>query len=143
MKELILSKLKLEEGYSISDIIYNEETDCFYIDIDYDLKASPCPKCKSNSRIYDRIKREWRHIDYQQSKVYISFNNPRVKCDEHGVKLTDVNWALPKHRFTIELEDLVCKQAENKSFLQIARELDEHDTRIRRIVKRSENEKNN
>lgn len=143
MKEQLLSELKLDDGYTISKINYDNDSDSFYIDIDYELKSVPCPLCKSNSKIYDRISREWRHIDHQDSKVYITFKNPRVKCDTHGVKLSDVNWALPKHRFTIKLEDLVCEQAKDKSFLQIAKELGEHDTRIRRVVKRSEHEKNN
>ncbi|WOO88120.1 helix-turn-helix domain-containing protein [Mollicutes bacterium LVI A0039] len=143
MEKLILSKLNLDPGYVVSAINYDQNLDSFFIDIDYQLKASPCPLCQSSSKIYDRISREWRHIDYQYSKVYITFKNPRIKCEEHGVKLTDVNWAKPKHRFTIELEDLVCRQAENKSFLQIAKELGEHDTRIRRVVQRSKDEKNN
>lgn len=143
MENQLLSQLKLDEGYTISNIEYQEDIDCFFIDISYQLKSSSCPSCKLPAKIYDRITREWRHIDYMDSKVYITFKNPRVKCKDHGVKQADVSWALPKHRFTIALEDLVCKQAENKSFLQIAKELGEHDTRIRRIVKRSENEKIN
>lgn len=138
MKNDLLSQIKLENGYYISDVksINNE----IYIDIDYKLKSVPCPMCKIDSRVHDRLKKQWRHINYGSHKVYITFRNPRVKCDNHGVKVSSVSWAKPKHRFTIAFEDLVCKQAENMSFLQIAKELDEHDTRIRRVVKRSQNE---
>ncbi len=141
MKEQILSQLNLEEGYYISNI--EADDNCFYVDIDYQLNKVPCPTCKSNSKIHDRLSKTWRHTDYQDSKVYIRFKNPRALCDQHGVKITDVNWAKPKHRFTILLEELVYQLAENKSFLQIARELDEHDTRIRRVVKRRQDEKSN
>ncbi len=140
MKEQILSQIELEQGYYISDIRFDEAKNCIFVDIDYKLKAVPCPMCKSDSKIHDRLPKKWRHTDYQDHKVYITFRNPRIKCTEHGVKITNVKWARPKHRFTIELEELVCRQAENKSFLQIAKELDEHDTRIRRVVQRSKDE---
>ncbi len=142
MKEQILSQLNLDEGYYISNIEADNNQDCIYIDIDYKLKSVPCPTCKCTSKIHDRLSKTWRHTDYENSKVYIRFKNPRAICNQHGVKMTAVNWAKPKHRFTIELEELVCQLAANKSFLQIAKELDEHDTRIRRVVKRRQNEKN-
>ncbi|WOO89969.1 helix-turn-helix domain-containing protein [Mollicutes bacterium LVI A0078] len=141
MREKLLEQLNLEEGYYISDISYDGETDSFIVDIDAVIKEAPCPMCNNASKIHDRLQKKWRHTDYENSKVYITFRNPRIKCVDHGVKTSDVNWAKPKHRFTIELEELVCKLAEDKSFLQIAKELDEHDTRIRRVVKRSEDEK--
>lgn len=142
MKEQILSQLNLEDGYYISNIEQDFKHNCIYVDIDYQLKSVPCPTCKSFSKIHDRLSKTWRHTDYQEHKVYIRFKNPRAICDQHGVKISDVNWAKPKHRFTIELEELVFKLAENKSFLQIAKELDEHDTRIRRVVKRRQDEAN-
>lgn len=140
MQKKLINELQLEDGYYISNI--SNEADCIYIDIDYKLKLIPCPACKTNSKIHDRLEKQWRHIDYNHKKVYIRFKTPRSSCMNHGVKISDVNWAKPKHRFTIELEDLVCRLAEDKSFLQIAKELDEHDTRIRRVVKRSQDEKN-
>lgn len=143
MKEQLLSQLQLEDGYYISNIEFDQEHNSIYIDIDYSLKSVPCPTCKHSSKIHDRLLKTWRHTDYQDSKVYIRFKNPRAVCQEHGVKITDVNWAKPKHRFTIELEEFVCELSKQKSFLQIAKELDEHDTRIRRVVKRSQNEENN
>ncbi len=139
MKEILLNNLNLEEGYYISSIT---EDECIYIDIDYDLKLTRCPQCEVKTKIHDRLQKTWRHTDYRQKKVYIRFKNPRATCDAHGVKVSTVNWAKPKHRFTIELEDIICELAKNKSFLQIAKQLDEHDTRIRRIVKRSNDEKN-
>lgn len=142
MNELI-SQIKLEPGYYISEIRYDEDDNCFYVDIDYQLKLIPCPLCKTDSKIHDRLQKKWRHTNFQDRKVYITFRNPRVKCSAHGVKVSEVTWAKPKHRFTIELEDLVCKQAENKSLVSIAKELDEHDTRIRRVVKRSKDEESN
>ncbi len=141
MKKQLLDELNLNDGYFISNITFSEEENAFFVDIDVDFKAAPCPLCSCESKIHDRLQKKWRHTNYQNSKVYITFRNPRIKCDEHGVKISEVNWAKPKHRFTIELEELVCKLAEDKSFLQIAKELDEHDTRIRRVVKRSNNEK--
>lgn len=142
MEQQILSKLHLDRGYYISSLEHDQSENCFYIDIDYNLKSVPCPTCKCNSKIHDRLMKTWRHTDYQNSKVYIRFKNPRAVCTRHGVKVSDVKWAKPKHRFTIELEEFVCKLSEDQSFLQIAKQLDEHDTRIRRVVKRSQNETN-
>lgn len=143
MLDDVISKIKLDDGYYISNISFSDAENNIFVDIDYRLKSIPCPLCKSNSKIHDRLQKRWRHTDFEQYKVYIRFKNPRSWCQTHGVKISNVNWAKPKHRFTIELEELVCKLAENKSFLQIAKDLDEHDTRIRRVVKRSQIEKTN
>lgn len=142
MKEQIISQLQLADGYTITNLEIDQQHNSIYIDIDYQLKSIPCPTCKCNSKIHDRLQKTWRHTNFQNSKVYIRFKNPRAVCENHGVKITDVTWAKPKHRFTTELEKLVCSLAQDKSFLQIAKDLDEHDTRIRRIVKRSQIEEN-
>lgn len=141
--ENIERSLLLDEGYSINNYKIDDEQKTIEVEVIYNEKNAICPSCAKHVKIHDRLKKSWRHTNLDEWQVYVTFKTPRVKCNEHGVKLSSVAWAKPKHRFTIALEDLVCKQAENMSFVQIAKELGEHDTRIRRVVKRRENEENN
>lgn len=140
----ILKGITLEPGYYVDKVEYEESSNTYFITIKSSLKQFACPICDQGATLYDHLPRDWRHLDFQQSKVYIHFDVPRARCSSHGIKQTKVNWARPRQNFTISLENLVCEQAKNKSFLEIAKQLEEHDTKIRRIViKGAQNEENN
>lgn len=140
----VFDDLILEENYYIENVVFNQQENYYTIIIKNDQKVTACPVCLAQTTIYDHLPREWRHLNFQDSKVYINFEVPRAKCSTHGILQTKINWARPRQHYTISLEKLVCEQARDKSLLQIAKELDEHDTRIRRIVRNGEkNEKNN
>ncbi len=139
MNDKLTNLIDLNSDYFISDINY--ANDCIIIDIEYSSKIVKCPMCKTPTKIHDRLLKTWRHTNFDNNKVYIRFKNPRANCINHGVKIVNVSWAKPRHRFTNELEELVCTLAQNNSYLKIAKQLDEHDTRIRRIVKGRKNEK--
>ncbi len=143
MKEFVINNLNLDETYYIENINIDDESHIIYVDIAQKGAKLPCPLCSDEAKVYDHLAKQWRHVNVDQYKVYIRFNTPRIKCEQHGVKLCSVTWAEPKQHFTTSLEEFVCDLAENMSFSQIARELGEHDTRIRRIILRRKNEKNN
>ncbi len=139
----IEDSLSLEKGYYIANLDVDEQQLQITVLIECEQNIATCPKCDCQTKIHDRLNKKWRHVNLDEYKVFLQFRTPRVRCKTHGVKLSTVSWAKPKGRFTIALEDLLVEQAKDKSILQIAKEYEEHDTRIRRIVKRRCNEKNN
>ena len=67
-----------------------------------------CGKCGRKAPYYDqgRGRRSWRTCDWNNHKVYIVADAPRVCCPEHGVVTAAVPWARHGSRFTREFEAL-------------------------------------
>jgi transposase len=66
-----------------------------------------CPVCEKPVPGYDSRTRRWRHLDTCQYRTLLEADVPRVKCDEHGVRLIPVPWAEDRARFTALFEALV------------------------------------
>lgn len=137
------TNITLEDGYEVAFVDVCESQKAINIYVKYTQHSIKCPNCSEKTKIYDRLPKTWRDLNCGDYKVYVMFKNPRSACEKHGIKTTEVTWAKPKHRFTIQFEDFICELAKNNSNLQIAKKLDEHDTRIRRVIHRRENEKIN
>jgi len=67
----------------------------------------PCPVCEKPSRVHDRRRRQWRHLDTCQHRTILTASIPRVRCSEHGVVQVYVPWAVPGSRFTALFESVV------------------------------------
>ena len=49
-----------------------------------------CPVCGRECPAHDFQEKTWRHLNFFQHHCYVHASVPRVKCPEHGVKLSDV-----------------------------------------------------
>lgn len=76
-----------------------------------------CPHCGRKAPVHDvpSDPRRWRALDLGQTKVYLEYRLPRVKCGECGVHAAGVPWARPVSRFTRDFEDQVAWLAVNCS----------------------------
>ena len=87
-----------------------------------------CGKCGRKAPYYDqgRGRRSWRTCDWNNHKVYIVADAPRVCCPEHGVVTAAVPWARHGSRFTREFEALAtwlamtCSKTAVASLLRIS-----------------------
>jgi len=61
---------------------------------------------------------------------------PRADCPEHGAKLTTVPWATAGSGFTLLFEALVMLLAGQMPVSEVARVVDEEDTRLWRLIQR-------
>jgi transposase len=70
------------------------------------LEWLPCPICGELSprHGYEKKERIWRHGDCLFYPSYVHCRRPRIKCKDHGVKLTDAPWARKNSRFTLLFE---------------------------------------
>jgi len=59
---------------------------------------------------------------------------PRVRCPTHGVRQVELAWARPGSGFTLLFEALLLEFAPHMPVAAIARMVDEHDTRIWRVL---------
>ncbi|WP_028051468.1 ISL3 family transposase [Carboxydothermus ferrireducens] len=94
-----------------------------------------CPVCgKSGCKAYDTEEKTWRHLDFFQYKAYLHARVPRINCPDCGVKTVNVPWARPGSGFTLLFEAYIMTLAKEMPVKAIARMVNEHDTRLWRIL---------
>lgn len=88
-------------------------------------KQHRCPICWRKMPFYDkgRGRRLWRGCDWNNRKVYLSAEAPRICCRKHGVLVAAVPWARHKSGFTFEFEQMTVCKALNCTRSATAREM--------------------
>jgi transposase len=108
------------------------------LDIDLDFKRGArfaCPDCKApDCPVHDTVPREWRHLNFFQHEAYLHARTPRISCPSCGVRQVGVAWARPGSGFTLLFEAFTMTLATAMPIRAAADILDEHDTRVWRIV---------
>ena len=95
----------------------------------------PCDGCGKSCSVHDTVERDWRHINFFQYHCYIHARVPRIDCGDHGVKQVSVPWARPGSGFTLLFEGLMLMLSADMSMSGVARQLEEHDTKLWRATK--------
>lgn len=139
--KLFQAALGIEEPWFIKEVEFkhvNGQQE-LHIQIDFHKGAmfpSSCcehPECKA----YDTEERSWRHLNFFQHKTYLIARVPRVQCGDCGkVRTVAVPWAEKDSRFTLLFEAYVMFLVKEMPVNAVARLVDEHDTRIWRILHR-------
>ena len=108
------------------------------LDLFLDFEAGgvfSCPECDAaGCKAYDTSEKTWRHLNFFQHQAHLHARVPRVNCSKCGVKLVEVPWARAGSGFTLLFEAIVLMLAKSMTIAEAARFLDEHDTRLWRIV---------
>ena len=129
--------LKVSNNYTIDNVDINKQTHELYIKLkSNESEVLVCPSCSKRAKKYDALSKSWRHKDFSSYKVYIVYETPRVKCSNHGVKLTSVQWAHPRHAFTKEMEYFMLELSKSMNYKDLGKVLGEHDTRVRRVIRK-------
>ena len=64
-----------------------------------------CPECGVHLPVYDHVSaRTWRHLDSGSLRTLVEARIPRVACLLHGVRQTEVPWALARTQFTMAFD---------------------------------------
>ena len=108
------------------------------LDIEIDFKTGgrfACPECATaDCPVHDTIKKEWRHLDFFQHQAVLHARTPRITCGKCGVRLVHVPWARPGSGFTLLFEALAMMLMTGMPVLAAGRLMDEHDTRMWRVL---------
>ena len=134
--------LQIQEPLLVKRVEFDKSSGELHIHIDF-RKGSTfcCAVCgKDGMKIHDTIDKTWRHLNFFQYKTYIHFRTPRTNCPEDGIHLVDTPWAFPGSGFTLLFEAFILQLAQCMAILQIAEMVDEHDTRLWRIIQKHVNQ---
>ena len=80
------------------------------IDFEVGCKAArlTCPSCEASDQgVHDRVRRDWRHLDFFQFEAWLHAEVPRVHCGACGkTSRVGVPWAREGSGFTLLFEAL-------------------------------------
>ena len=73
-------------------------------------QTNVCPFCGRICPGYDyasKVSRTWRDVDWNGTKVFLSYRPKRIECPEHKIVTEAVPWAHHKSRFTKAFEQML------------------------------------
>ena len=129
--------LGINPPWEVEGIEFSKENKRLDIKIGFQRGAAfECPVCGAPSPAYDTTEKTWRHLNFFQYEAYLTARVPRVKCPnaDCGVKQVQVPWARAGSGFTLLFEALVMFLVREMPVKAAAALLDEHDTRIWRVL---------
>ena len=134
MEKLIEEILNLEKPIYVERIEFNKK-DGLHIYMNFERGGKfECPGCKGKRKVYDTVKKSWKHVKFFQYECYIHFRTPRTGCEECGRLLITPPWAREGSKFTTLFDENVMKLAKEMPISKIAELVNEHDTRLWRII---------
>ena len=104
------------------------------VDLKEGTKQLSCPCCGEQSRIHDRRKRRWRHLNFWQYETEIVAPVPRTNCTKCGVRQVEVPWARPGSGFTLLFDAWALLLVDEMAVSAAAKTLGIHDTRLWRLL---------
>src|SRR5689334_15552374 len=114
------------------------DTKASRLDVEIDFTPGSrfaCPTCgATDCPAYDTQRKTWRHLNFFQHQTYLNARVPRVHCETCGTRQVGVPWARPDSGFTLLFEAMVMTMVSAMPVKAVARIVDEHDTRLWRIV---------
>lgn len=128
--------LGLSEPWFVSDTKFDPAAK--RLDLFLDFKrghAFPCPECGKPGKAYDTEEKIWRHLNFFQHEAYLHARVPRMRCEDHGVRLVEVPWGRNQSGFTLLFEALVMMLAREMPVKVIAELLGVTDKRLWRVLK--------
>lgn len=136
IQQLFRAALGLAEPWVVSKIDFSDEQHQLDIYLDFPAASRfPCPQRKAPRGVYDSDERTWRHLNFFQHKTFLHARQPRIDCPEHGVKTVEVPWSRPGSGFTLLMEAFILVLVQGgMTAAQAARLIDEHDTRLWRVL---------
>jgi transposase len=136
VEALFTSALGLQAPWVVSKV----ELDIAKRRIDFDVRCEatklPCPACKEPGQgVHDRIRRDWRHLDFFQYEAWLHADVPRVDCDACGkTTQVEVPWARPGSGFTLLFEALAMSLCQMLPVAQAAQQLRVESKRLWRRI---------
>lgn len=120
-KQLYEQVLGLSKPWSVDSVDLRHAEHQVVISVSFNDKYTfTCPICSKRSPRYDKISRQWRHLDTCQFQTKIKADIPRVDCEEHGVHQVLVPWSEPGSRYTQMFECLVIHWLQEATISSVA-----------------------
>jgi transposase len=136
-KVLFESALGIEKPLMIEEIKFDKEVGELHVHINFERGGKfSCSGCDCEGLpAYDTVPKKWRHLNFFQYQCYIHLRTPRTQCPACGVLLWYPSWSRPDSGFTLLFEAFIMTLVKDMPVSSIAELIDEHDTKIWRVIK--------
>lgn len=136
VEALFTSALGLQAPWVVVKVELDTAKRRIDFEVSCDAKKLSCPACGVNGQsIHDRVRRDWRHLDFFQFEAWLHADVPRVDCDACGkTSQADVPWARPGSGFTLLFEALALSLAQTLPVAQAAAMLRVRSKRLWRRI---------
>ena len=85
--------LGVHSPWDISDIDLDIAVGRVEVGIEYTGLSGACPECGILGPLHDKRKlRTWRHLDTMQFSTFLKCQQPRIRCQQHGVQTVSAPW---------------------------------------------------
>ena len=126
--------LKLGEDWRVDDIDYRVVPLSLSVHVRFAGRLA-CPICGASCPGYDSRKREWRDLDYGNSKCIVVAEIPRVRCKTCGIHEIEVPWAGKASKLTLSLEQRILYRIRNTPVSVVGKELRIFDRTIWNVIR--------
>jgi transposase len=136
-KELFGVALGVEDPIYIDEVVFDGQSSELHIHMNFRSGGRfACSECDTAGLpVHDTLDKTWRHLNFFQYKCFIHMRTPRTKCPDCGERLWIPPWTRKHSGFTILFEAFVMALVKEMPVSSIGELVDEHDTRIWRIVR--------
>jgi len=134
--DLFQMALGLTPPWQVSSSEFDPDKRRLDIHLDFPRGSTfQCPECgQEELKAYDTVTKTWRHLNFFQHEAYLTARVPRTDCGKCGKRLVNVPWARPESGFTLLFEAMIMTLAKSMPVNTMARFVNEHDTRLWRIL---------
>jgi transposase len=136
IESLFTAALGLQAPWAVESVDLNTTKHRIDFEVRCKIKTMTCPHCGAAGQgIHDRMRREWRHLDFFQFEAWLHAEVPRVSCTACG-KTTQVPvpWAREGSGFTLLFEALALTLCQGLPVRQAARMLRVRDKQLWRRI---------
>lgn len=136
IEALFTAALGLQAPWAVESVELNTAKHRIDFEVRCKAKTLTCPHCgAAGQAIHDRMRREWRHLDFFQFEAWLHAEVPRVGCTACG-KTTQapVPWAREGSGFTLLFEALALTMCQGLPVRQAARMLRVRDKQLWRRI---------
>lgn len=136
VEALFTSALGLKSPWVVTKVDLDTAKRRIDFEVACDAKQMPCPACEVTGQgIHDRVRRDWRHLDFFQYEAWLHAEVPRVDCNACGKTTTvEVPWARPGSGFTLLFEALAISLCQSLPVAQVGKLLRVDSKRLWRRI---------
>jgi len=137
IESLFTKALGLQAPWSVKEVELDTTRRRIDFTLTCDAKQLPCPLCQTPDQgIHDRLKREWRHLDFFQFEAWLHAEVPRIGCSACAkTTQVEVPWAREGSGFTALFEALALSLCQELPVRQAAALLRCQDKQLWRRIK--------
>jgi len=115
VETLFTTALGLQAPWEVKQVELDTARRRIDFEVGFTQKKHSCSACGAQGQgIHDRVRRQWRHLDFFQFEAWLHAEVPRIKCGACGkVSQVPVPWAREGSGFTLLFEALglsLCRQ---------------------------------